>query len=53
MTTQVSEHWTNERCRRGALIKVHTEYFYVQQQDEPFETTTERLCCAACEAEGN
>jgi hypothetical protein len=50
MTTRVSERWTGERCKNGARVLERTEKFYVEQQSEPYETTVERLCCPACEA---
>lgn len=53
MTIREYTRWTNERCKRGARIGAHHSELFVLQRDEPYHTKITRVCCAACEAEGD
>jgi hypothetical protein len=51
MATRVRERATGKRCKRGAPIIERVEDYYVENQSEPFETTTELRCCRQCDDE--
>lgn len=51
MATRVRERATGKRCGRGALIIERVEDYYVENQSEPYETTTELRRCRECDAE--